>query len=105
MRCLDRHCRRRCDPKEDRKISAKMAPGTDWTKRLFDVILAAAALVFVFPLLTAIALIAKLSSPGPVLYRGKRVGQHGSLFLILKFRTMVPNAESLGGAATAGDDP
>lgn len=105
MRCLDRHCRRRCDPKEDRKISAKMAPGTDWTKRLFDVILAAAALVFVFPLLTAIALIAKLSSPGPVLYRGKRVGLHGRLFLILKFRTMVPNAESLGGSATAGDDP
>jgi len=70
-----------------------------------DVILAAAALVLVFPLLLAIALIAKLSSPGPVLYRGKRVGLHGRPFLILKFRTMVLNAESLGGSATAADDP
>jgi lipopolysaccharide/colanic/teichoic acid biosynthesis glycosyltransferase len=52
-----------------------------------------------------IALIAKLTSPGPVLYRGKRIGLHGRPFLILKFRTMVLNAESLGGSATAADDP
>lgn len=82
-----------------------MASETDWAKRSLDVILAAAALVLVLPLLVAIALIVKLSSLGPVLYRGRRVGLHGEPFLILKFRTMVPDAESLGGSATAGDDP
>jgi len=74
-------------------------------KRLLDLILSATALVLFLPLLMAIALIAKLISPGPVLYRGKRIGLYGRPFLILKFRTMVLNAESLGGSATAADDP
>ena len=78
---------------------------THLAKRLFDLSLSAAALVLILPLLTAIALIAKLTSPGPILYRGKRIGLHGKPFFILKFRTMVPNAESLGGSATAADDP
>ena len=72
---------------------------------MFDVILAAAALAFALPLLLPIAVIAKLSSPGPVLYRGRRVGRYGQPFFMLKFRTMVVNAESLGGSATAADDP
>jgi len=74
-------------------------------KRLLDLILSVAALVLILPFLMAIALIAKLTSPGPVLYRGKRIGLHGRPFFILKFRTMVPNAELLGGSATAADDP
>lgn len=82
-----------------------MALENHFAKRLVDVILSAAALVLVLPLLMAIALIAKLLSPGPVLYRGKRIGLHGRPFFILKFRTMVLNAESLGGSATAADDP
>jgi len=82
-----------------------MALQTDWAKRLFDVILAAAALAVVSPLLALIAVMAKLSSPGPMLYRGRRVGLHGRPFAMLKFRTMVVNAESLGGSATAADDP
>jgi lipopolysaccharide/colanic/teichoic acid biosynthesis glycosyltransferase len=77
----------------------------DMTKRLFDVVVAAAALVVVAPLLGLIALFTKLGSPGPVIYRGSRVGLHGKLFAMLKFRTMVVNAESLGGSATAADDP
>jgi lipopolysaccharide/colanic/teichoic acid biosynthesis glycosyltransferase len=77
----------------------------DMTKRLFDVVVAAAALVVVAPLLALIALFTKLGSPGPVIYRGSRVGLHGKLFAMLKFRTMVVNAESLGGSATAADDP
>lgn len=42
---------------------------------------------------------------GPVFYRGVRVGRHGEPFRIFKFRTMVVNAEQLGGASTANDDP
>ena len=63
------------------------------------------ALVIVAPLLALAALIVKLSSSGPVFYRGTRVGLNGKLFPMLKFRTMVVDAESLGGSATAADDP
>src|SRR5215469_14148548 len=74
-------------------------------KRLFDITLAALMLVLVSPLLAFVAVAIKISSPGPVLYRGIRVGLDGRLFAMLKFRTMVANAESLGGSATAADDP
>jgi lipopolysaccharide/colanic/teichoic acid biosynthesis glycosyltransferase len=74
-------------------------------KRLFDVVVAATALAAVAPLVALIAILTKLGSPGPVIYRGSRVGLHGRLFDMLKFRTMVVNAESLGGSATAADDP
>jgi lipopolysaccharide/colanic/teichoic acid biosynthesis glycosyltransferase len=74
------------------------------TKRFFDVIVAAISLVFLAPVLLLIALVVKVCSPGPVLYCGVRVGLHGRLFFMLKFRTMVVNAESLGGSATPADD-
>lgn len=51
-----------------------------------------------------IAVIIKLSDLGPVLYLGARVGQNGRLFKIMKFRTMIVDAEKLGGPSTAGDD-
>ena len=63
------------------------------------------ALVIVVPLLALAALMVKLSSRGPVFYRGTRVGLNERLFPMLKFRTMVVDAESLGGSATAADDP
>jgi lipopolysaccharide/colanic/teichoic acid biosynthesis glycosyltransferase len=77
----------------------------NWLKRSFDVMLATIALVIVAPLLPLAALMVKLSSRGPVFYRGTRVGLNGELFPMLKFRTMVVDAESLGGSATAADDP
>jgi len=76
-----------------------------WTKRCFDLIVAAIALAIVAPALALIALMIKVSSRGPVLYRGTRVGLDGKFFPMQKFRTMVVDAESLGGSATAGDDP
>jgi lipopolysaccharide/colanic/teichoic acid biosynthesis glycosyltransferase len=78
---------------------------TEWAKRAFDIIVAAVALVLVSPLLLLIAAMVRLSSPGPALYGGTRVGLEGKLFSMLKFRTMVVNAESLGGSATPADDP
>jgi len=47
----------------------------------------------------------KLTSRGPVLYRGLRVGRGGTRFRVLKFRTMVCDAEQLGGPSTSDDDP
>jgi len=77
----------------------------NWIKRSFDVTVATIALVIVAPLLALAAVMVKLSSRGSVFYRGTRVGLDGKLFPMLKFRTMVVDAESLGGSATAADDP
>ncbi len=64
-------------------------------KRVFDVIGASLALFAVSPLLIAIAIAIKLDSRGPVFFRQQRVGRHGKRFHMLKFRTMVPDAESM----------
>jgi lipopolysaccharide/colanic/teichoic acid biosynthesis glycosyltransferase len=74
-------------------------------KRAFDVIFSFLGLIVISPLLGIIALLIKLNSSGPVFYRGERVGKEGKVFRIFKFRTMVENAERLGGPSTAGDDP
>jgi lipopolysaccharide/colanic/teichoic acid biosynthesis glycosyltransferase len=57
-------------------------------KRLFDLIVAISALILLSPVLVGIALAVWLSSPGPALYRGVRVGRDGREFSILKFRSM-----------------
>jgi exopolysaccharide biosynthesis polyprenyl glycosylphosphotransferase len=57
-------------------------------KRSFDLAFAILGVVFLSPALVAIAILVKLTSPGPVLFRQKRVGRHGKLFTLLKFRTM-----------------
>ena len=77
----------------------------DALKRGFDVGGAALGLILSAPLLAGIAALIKLDSPGPVLYRGNRVGRGGHTFRIVKFRTMVPDAEVRGGPSTADDDP
>lgn len=74
-------------------------------KRLLDFIIALTFLCIAWPLMLAIALAVKMSSPGPVFYRGLRSGYKGRTFYILKFRTMVQNAESLGGPTTGTNDP
>lgn len=74
-------------------------------KRLFDIVFSFFGLVLLLPLFGVIALLIKLSSVGPVFYRGLRKGRGGKQFKIFKFRTMVDNAEKLGGPSTASDDP
>lgn len=74
-------------------------------KRLFDIIFSFFGLLFTLPLLVLVALLIKNTSSGPVFYRGIRIGKDGKPFRIFKFRTMVDNAEKLGGPSTAGDDP
>lgn len=74
-------------------------------KRAFDVLISLSALVVLSPLMLAIALLIKAGDGGPVLYRGRRVGYQGKQFHMLKFRTMVVDAEKRGGSSTADDDP
>src|SRR3989344_8988300 len=74
-------------------------------KRMFDFLAALAGLVLIAPIFLAIALAIKLDSPGPVFYKGLRVGKQGKEFRMFKFRSMVQNADKIGGPSTAGDDP
>ena len=74
-------------------------------KRMLDLCVSAAAIVVLSPLLVSIALAVKMSSSGPVFYRGTRSGRHGRTFRIFKFRTMVANAEAMGGPTTGTNDP
>lgn len=74
-------------------------------KRIFDVLAAAVGLLLLAPLLAVLAVCVRCSSPGPVFYRGIRAGRHGKLFRMLKFRTMVVDAERFGGSCTSENDP
>lgn len=62
-------------------------------KRAFDIVVGAAVLIATAPLLAVTAIAIKLDSPGPVFYRQERVGLHGRPFMLLKFRSMVADAE------------
>ena len=93
----------RAHPVDSRHVSdgylhftnVKWKPNARVTKRMLDVFGSAAALWVLSPLLTVVTLLVKLTSPGPAFFRQLRVGQHGRLFHILKFRTMRANAELL----------
>jgi lipopolysaccharide/colanic/teichoic acid biosynthesis glycosyltransferase len=74
-------------------------------KRAFDFVFSLLGLVLLSPLLLVIAVAIKLDSPGPVFYRGVRAGRLGKPFRIFKFRTMVVNADKIGGPSSASDDP
>jgi len=74
------------------------------SKRLFDVLAAACGLLLLAPVLFAIALWIRLDSPGPALFRQRRVGRHGRLFDIYKFRTMADRPDD-GRQLTVGADP
>lgn len=74
------------------------------TKRLLDVVLSVVGLVILSPLIAVLGIAVKLGSPGSLFYRGHRVGRHGKPFRIFKFRSMVQNAEQLGGSSTADGD-
>jgi lipopolysaccharide/colanic/teichoic acid biosynthesis glycosyltransferase len=74
-------------------------------KRVFDIFFSSLGVIILSPLLGWIAWRIRREDGGPVFYRGERVGLHGIPFRIFKFRTMVVNAEKLGGSSTPDDDP
>ena len=74
-------------------------------KRTFDFLSSLIGLILISPILVTISILIKKEDRGPVFYRGARVGRFGKLFRIFKFRTMVVNAEKMGGPSTADDDP
>ena len=70
-----------------------LGQGARVVKRAFDLVVATTVLVLLAPLWAAIALLIKLDSKGPVLYKQERVGMDGRIFLFLKFRTMLTGAD------------
>lgn len=74
--------------------------------RAFDICIAAAALVVLAPFLLVAAIAIRLDSPGPVLYRQRRIGLGGREFEMLKLRTMVGGSDPVGvGTVVTRDDP
>jgi lipopolysaccharide/colanic/teichoic acid biosynthesis glycosyltransferase len=87
-------------------VTAKMKrSSSEMMKRIFDFSLAGVGLVVLAPLLALAALAIRLTSPGPIFYRGLRAGLRGTPFRIYKFRTMVVNADKIGGPSSSADDP
>lgn len=72
-------------------------------KRSFDLILSILSLLVLLPALVIIAILVRLSSPGPALFRQIRAGRDGRDFVLLKFRTMTVRAGSEAGSFDAGD--
>jgi len=72
-------------------------------KRVIDLVLGVVGIVLSLPLFAVIALLIKMDSPGPVLYRHERIGRGGKTIRIWKFRTMVRNADELLGDLVSQD--
>ncbi|WP_368498766.1 sugar transferase [Herbiconiux sp. A18JL235] len=66
-----------------------------YQKRIFDFLASGALIIIALPVLVLIALLIRLTSPGPVLFKQERVGLNGTKFSMLKFRSMVTNADAL----------
>ncbi len=72
--------------------------------RAFDIVVSLLGLILLSPALIVIAVLVRVTSPGPALYRARRVGRDGKKFDLLKYRTMVVGADRAGPGITASDD-
>lgn len=73
-------------------------------KRIFDMVVSTFMLIFLSPVMMAIAVAIVLDSKGGVFFRQERITQYGKKFRIFKFRTMVDNAEQIGSQVTVKND-
>jgi lipopolysaccharide/colanic/teichoic acid biosynthesis glycosyltransferase len=89
--------------------SAYYAEPSSWSvstsKRILDVAVAIVVLLITWPLLLLAAFLVRYKSPGPVIFRQKRVGRDGELFTVFKFRTMALDAQNDGPSLTKRGDP
>lgn len=74
-------------------------------KRAFDIAASSSGLLAFGPLMVGVSALIKLTSDGPVLFRQERMGRGFRSFKIMKFRTMISDAEKQGPQITAGRDP
>ena len=86
-------------------IVSASAPATSGIKRVLDIGFALICLLIFLPLLLLIAMLVRLESPGPIIYRQKRGGLMGATFEIYKFRTMTTTDEGAGVSHATRNDP
>lgn len=81
-----------------------LSPAASNFKRIGDIVISFLAMILLLPLGLVVAAIIKLDSPGPVFYRQERIGYHRRKFNIVKFRSMVVNAEPAGPVLCSNND-
>jgi len=74
------------------------------SKRIFDIVFSLFILIFFSPLWILVSLLVKAESKGPIIYRQKRIGKNGKEFELLKFRSMIDDAEMLTGPVWAAEN-
>lgn len=79
----------------------RLSMGKALAKRSFDVAASGLGLLLISPLLLGVAVAVRLDSAGPILFRQQRIGLHGEPFTMLKFRSMVPDAEKIKAELTS----
>ena len=88
------------------EVTAEIMPAWQVSlKRIMDISISILALVILSPLYLFLAIMVKLSSPGPILYSHERIGRYGQPFKIFKFRSMFVDAEKNGPALSHEHDP
>lgn len=79
----------------------RLNPAEELFKRSFDLVASSSVLLIISPILLAVSVVVRLTSKGPALFQQERVGKSGQLFHVLKFRTMVSDAERHSGPVLA----
>lgn len=92
-------------PSEELITTRRSRLSQRFLKRTMDVVVGSVGLVALSPVIAFVAARIKREDDGPIFYRAPRVGRDGRPFRMYKFRTMVPNADRIGGPSTPADDP
>lgn len=88
------------------EVNPEIMPAWQFSvKRMVDLVLSTIALTLLAPLFMVLAILVKLSSPGPVFFRQERIGKFGRPFQIIKFRSMYSDAERNGPQLSSATDP
>jgi lipopolysaccharide/colanic/teichoic acid biosynthesis glycosyltransferase len=74
-------------------------------KRLFDIFFSLVGIIVATPIILVLAVLIKATSEGPIIYKAPRAGRGNKVFYMYKFRTMVKNADRIGGPSTSANDP
>ncbi len=89
-----------------REINPEIMPAWQtFFKRSFDLLVSVVAIIVLLPVYLVLAILVKLSSPGPIIFKQERIGQHNKPFYIYKFRSMVADAEAQGPKLARIGDP
>lgn len=87
------------------QINTEIMPGWQFfLKRLIDFVASGIAIILLSPLYLLLSLLVKLSSPGPIIFKQERIGQHNKPFYIFKFRSMYQDAEQSGPQLSSSYD-